>query len=240
MVESAAVAMQESSSRKRLPILKIVIGILVLAAIVVLFRILPVAQWLTQFKDYVRHLGPIGYVLYTLVYAVCVVLFVPASVLTLGAGAIFGFAGGSAVVIAGATLGATMAFLIARTILRKKVEAMTANNAKFRALDRAIAREGAKIVFLVRLAVVFPFTYINYAFGLTGINTLPYILATFIGIIPATLAFVYIGYAAATAATAASKVKIIVYVVGGIAALAASIFVGRVATQAIKKAGVDD
>lgn len=239
MVQSVAVAMPDTTSRRRLPIVKIALGGLVLAAIVVLFRVLPVVLWLTEFKDYVRHLGPIGYVVYTIVYAVCVVLFIPASVLTLGAGAIFGFAGGSAVVIVGATLGATMAFLLARTILRKKVEAMTASNPKFRALDRAIAREGVKIVILVRLAVVFPFTYINYGFGLTGINTLSYVLATFFGIIPATMAFVYIGYAAVTAATAASKVKLAVYIAGGIAALAASIFVGRIATQAIKRAGVD-
>ena len=240
MVESIAAAMPDSPSRKRLPIGKIVVGILILAAIVVLFRVLPVAQWLTQFKDYVRHLGPLGYVVYTLVYAACVTLFIPASILTIGAGAIFGFVGGTIVVVVGATLGATLAFLLARTVLRKKVEAMTQDNAKFRALDRAITREGTKIVLLIRLAPIFPFTYINYAFGLTGIKTLPYVIATFIGILPATFAFVYLSDAAVSAATGAHTARTVINIAGAILALIASIFVARVATQAIKKAGVEE
>src|SRR5205823_10583594 len=101
-------------------------------------------------------------------YAICVVFFVPASILTLGAGAIFGLVPGTLVVIAGATLGATLAFILARTVMRRRIEKMTEGNAKFAALDKAIAREGAKIVLLVRLSPLFPFTYINYAFGLTG------------------------------------------------------------------------
>lgn len=227
---------------KRLPAVKIALGILVLAGIVILFRVLPVAAWLTHFKDYVRGLGPIGYVVYGVVYAICVVCFVPASILTLGAGAIFGVVGGTIVVVIGATIGATLAFTLARTVLRRRVEAMTAGNAKFRALDRAITREGPKIVFLVRMAVVFPFTYINYAFGLTGIRTLPYTIATFLGIIPATAAFVYVGAAAGTAASGeqASRIKLIAYIAGAVIALAVSILIGRIATQAIKRAGVDE
>jgi uncharacterized membrane protein YdjX (TVP38/TMEM64 family) len=240
MVESAAAAMPESPSRKRLPILKIAIGILLLAAIVVLFRVLPVAQWLTHFKDYVRNLGPIGPVVYALVYAACVTLFIPASILTVGAGAIFGFVKGTIVVVVGATLGATLAFLLARTVLRKKVEAMTQDNVKFRALDRAITREGTKIVLLIRLAPIFPFTYINYAFGLTGIRLLPYVIATFIGILPATFAFVYLSDAAVSAATGAHTARTVINIAGAVLALIASIFVARVATQAIKKAGVDE
>lgn len=240
MVESIAVAMPESSPHKRLPIVKIAIGVLVLAAIVVLFRVLPVGHWLVQFKDYVRHLGPIGYVVYTLVYAACIVLFVPASILTVGAGAIFGFVGGTIVVVIGATLGATLAFLLARTILRRKVEAMTRDNVKFRSLDRAITREGSKIVLLIRLAPIFPFTYINYAFGLTGIRLVPYVIATFFGILPATFAFVYLSDAAVSAATGTHTARTVINIVGAILALIASIFVARVATQAIKKAGVEE
>ena len=116
---------------------------------------------------------------------VCVTLFVPASILTLGAGAIYGLGVGVGVVLAGATLGATISFLLARTLLRDRIEHMTRGNARFRALDRAIAKEGTKIVFLVRLAPVFPFTYINYAFGLTGVATLPYVVASLVGMTPA-------------------------------------------------------
>ncbi len=209
------------------------------AAIIIAFRTLPVAQWLNAFRAYVAALGFLGYVLYALVYAACVVLFIPASILTLGAGATFGVVKGTIVVVIGATLGATLAFIVARTIARERVEAMTAKDPRFRALDRAIAREGAKIVFLVRLAVVFPFTYTNYVFGLTGVGVLPYALATFFGIIPATIAFVYIGAASAAAATAGT-VKIVVYVAGAVLALIASAFVGRVAVKAIRKAGIEE
>jgi uncharacterized membrane protein YdjX (TVP38/TMEM64 family) len=217
---------------------KIGLVIIAIAAIVVLFRVLPVAQWLTAFRTWVAGLGFLGYVLYALVYAACVVLFIPASILTLGAGATFGVIKGTIVVVIGATLGATLAFIVARTIARKRVEAMAAKDPRFRALDRAITTEGAKIVLLVRLAVVFPFTYTNYVFGLTGVRLLPYMLATLIGIIPATIAFVYIGAAAAEAT--AGTVKLVVYIVGAVLALIASAFVGRVAVKAIHRAGIED
>jgi uncharacterized membrane protein YdjX (TVP38/TMEM64 family) len=212
--------------------------VIALAAIVIFFRVLPVAEWLNAFRAWVSGLGFAGYVLYALVYAACVVLFIPASILTLGAGATFGVIKGTIVVVIGATLGATGAFIVARTIARKRVEAMAAKDKRFRALDRAISNEGAKIVLLVRLAVVFPFTYSNYVFGLTGVRLLPYALATFVGIIPATIAFVYIG--AAAAAATAGTVKIVVYVVGAILALIASAFVARIAVKAIHRAGIEE
>lgn len=179
-----------------------------------------------------------GYVVYTLGYAV-IGLFVPASILTIGAGALFGVIGGSIVVLIGATLTATIAFVLARTVLRKKIEAMAAKYPKFRAVDRAVAREGAKIVVLVRLAAVFPFLFVNYAFGLTGIRTIPYVVSTFVGIIPGAVAFVYLGAAGAAAATQ-NKAKTIFTIVGVIIAFAVSIFVARIANRAIKRAGVDE
>jgi uncharacterized membrane protein YdjX (TVP38/TMEM64 family) len=158
--------------------------------------------------------------------------------LTLGAGAIFGFAKGAVVVIFGATLGATAAFLLARTVLRHRIEAMTGNNAKFRALDRAITREGMKIMWLVRLSGFPPFTWVNYAFGLTGIRLGPYILTTFFGIIPGTLAFTYAGAAGAAAITGeGNRIALIATAVG---AILVSVFIARVALKAIRRAGVED
>jgi len=198
-----------------------------------------VQELLHSFQGWVIGLGPLGWVLYALVYAVCCVLFVPASILTLGAGALYGLGTGTAVVLAGATLGATLSFLLAKSVLRKKIETMTAGNAKFQALDRAIGKEGAKIVFLVRLAPVFPFTYINYAFGLTGVKTLPYVVASFFGMIPGTFAYVYLGSAAAGAASGeADTTKKIVQIAGAVVALVVTIFVARVATKAIRSAGI--
>ena len=190
-------------------------------------------HWLLEFQAYVRGAGALGYIAYIVVYAICVVFFVPATILTLGAGAIFGLVTGTLVVIAGATLGATLAFLLARTILRKRVERMAARHPKFRALDEAITREGTKIVFLVRLSVLFPFTWINYVLGLTGVRLRTYIWTTLVGIAPATFAFVYIGSIANEAATA-SRTRLLVYIVGAVATLLVSILIGRIATKAVK------
>jgi uncharacterized membrane protein YdjX (TVP38/TMEM64 family) len=220
---------------------KIFVALLILAAIIIAFRSLPVSDWLRDFQTYVRGLGALGYVVYIAVYVVCVVAFIPASVLTVGAGAIFGFAGGTIVVVIGATIGSALAFLLARTVMRKRIEKMTASNAKFRALDRAIANEGMTIVFLVRLAVVFPFTWVNYAFGLTAIPLWRYVLATFLGIIPVTAAFVFASSAAANAATTStSSITKIVYIAGGIIAIIVSVIIGRIATKAIRRAGVGE
>ncbi len=199
---------------------------------------MPIGPWLRQFQLYVRGLGPLGYVVYTLGYAV-VGLFFPASILTIGAGALFGVVAGSIVVAIGATLAATIAFLLAKTVLRDRIEEMAAKNPKFHAVDRAIAREGAKIVVLVRLAAVFPFLFVNYAFGLTGIGAIAYVIATFIGILPGTVAFVWLGAAGAAAATQ-NKAKTIITIVGVIVAFAVSIFVAHIANRAIKRAGVDE
>jgi uncharacterized membrane protein YdjX (TVP38/TMEM64 family) len=200
-----------------------------------------VQELLRSFQGWVVGLGPLGWALYALVYALCCVLFVPGSILTLGAGALYGLGTGVAIVFVGANLAAAVSFLLARTILRKRIERMTAGNPKFAALDKAIAREGAKIVFLVRLSPVFPFTYVNYAFGLTGVKTLPYLVATFFGMIPGTFAYVYLGAAAATAASGSvDATKKAIQVAGAVVAVLVSIFVARVAAKAIKGAGVED
>jgi len=160
-------------------------------------------------------------------------------VLTLGAGALFGVIGGSIVVAVGATLTATIAFLLARTVLRKRVERMVAAHPKFAAVDRAIGREGAKIVFLVRLSAVFPFLFINYAFGLTRIRLVPYVVATFVGILPLTVAFVSFGAAGAAAVTA-SRAKTIIMIAGAAIALLVSIYVGHIARRALLHDELED
>ena len=210
-----------------------------LLVVFLVFSALPVAEWMEQFQVWVQGLGPIGYLVYALVYAVCVVFFVPASVLTLGAGALYGLAGGLGVVLLGANLGAFLSFLLARTFLRERIEAMTAGNSRFEALDRAIAKEGAKIVLLVRLAPVFPFTYSNYAFGLTGVRTSLYALATLVGMLPGTIGYVYVGTAAAGAATGSSTGSIVLNILGAAATMAVAFYVARIASRAIREAGVE-
>lgn len=209
-----------------------------LVAIAFAIRTLPLAQWLEQFKAWVEGAGALGYVLYVLVYIVCCIFVVPAIALTLGAGAIFGFAIGSIIVLVGATLGATAAFLLARSVLRRRVERITERHAKTRALDRAITREGTKIMWLCRLSGFPPFTWANYAFGLTGVRLAPYVMTTFFGIIPGTLAFTWAG--AAGAAALSGTGNRIVLIVTAVGAILVSLFIARIAFRAIHRAGVDE
>lgn len=217
-------------------------GLAALAAAIALIaavRVLPLGAWLEAFQGWAEGQGLVGMVVFALVYAISVVAFVPASILTLGAGAVYGVWTGTAVVLCGASLGAVLSFLLARTAFRSRVETWTEGSERFRALDGAVSREGAKIVFLVRLSPVFPFTFINYVFGLTGIPTLTYAVATIVGMIPGTIAYVYIGAAAATAATGdASLTRTVFQIVGAVAAVLVTIVVARVAAKAIREAGV--
>jgi uncharacterized membrane protein YdjX (TVP38/TMEM64 family) len=223
-------------SRARVITWKTLVAVLVLAAIVTAVRLLPIRDDLARFQQWVRGEGAASYLVYAVVYAIATVLFVPGSILTIGAGAIFGVVRGTIVVIAGATAGSTISFLLARTALRKRVEDLVSRNPKFQAIDRAIAREGTKIVFLIRLSVVFPFTYMNYVLGLTGVRIGPYVIATLIGTAPATVAFVYIGAIAGAAASTAGHVRLAVYVVGAATALIVSILIGRLASREINRA----
>lgn len=227
-----------SAARKPFPVLKTIGAIAVAVGFILLVRALPVAEWLAEFQAWVRGAGTVGYVLYALVYMLCCVLVVPALALTLGAGAIFGFVAGSIIALIGATLGATAAFLLARTILRHRVERMTAGNDKFRALDRAITREGTKIMWLVRLSGFPPFTWVNYAFGLTGIHLTPFVVTTFFGIIPGTLAFTWAGAAGAAALSGTGNTILLIVTAAG--AILVSVFIARIALKAIRRAGLDE
>jgi uncharacterized membrane protein YdjX (TVP38/TMEM64 family) len=125
-------------------------------------------------------------------YAAATVAFVPGSLLTLAAGAIFGLVKGTLLVFAAATVGAGLAFLVSRHLARSAVERRLAGNARFGAIDRAVAREGRKIVFLLRLSPVFPFNLLNYALGLTRVRFGDYLIAS-VGMLPGTLLYVYYG-----------------------------------------------
>jgi len=216
-------------------VIKVIAAVVVLAGLVILFRILPVAVWLRDFQAYVRGLGAMGYVLYVIVYAICAAALIPASLLTVGAGAIFGVVAGTIVNIVGATLGAMLAFVLARTVLRHRVETMLERKPKLAAVDRAIAREGTKLLVLCRISGFPPFTWANYAFGVTAVRPMPYFLATLFGIIPGTFAYTYAGAAgAAVASGSGNRIGLIVTAVG---IVLVSAYVAHIATSAIRRAG---
>ncbi len=180
---------------------RIVAGVAAVIALVVLGRTL--GGYLPAFARWVDGLGVWGPVVFVVGYALAAIAFVPGSILTLAAGAIFGVARGALYVFVAAVLGASGAFLVARHVARHAVERRLAGNARFAAIDHAVGAEGRKIVFLLRLSPVFPFNLLNYALGLTRVSFGDFLLAS-IGMIPGTLLYVYYGKLAGDVATLAS------------------------------------
>ncbi len=165
------------------------------AALFVAWRLLPLNDWLREFQDWISGLGPLGGVLYGLAYVAAALLFVPGILLTLGAGYIFGLAWGVVLVSIASTAAAALAFLIARYIARSRVEKLARGNEKFRAIDNAIGENGWKVVGLLRLSPLIPFSISNYLYGLTAVRFLPFVLASWLGMLPATFLYVYLGAA---------------------------------------------
>lgn len=198
------------------------------------FLFLPVRHWFAQFQNLIETLGPIGPLVFALAYIILTVLLVPGSALTLGAGAIFGLWLGALTVIVGANLAALCSFLLARSFLRARVEQWAQGHPRFAALDRAIGRAGFKMVLLLRLSPVFPFTLLNYLLGLTTVRTGAYVLANLLGMLPGTFLYVYLGATAREALTGASG--LLVKAVGLLATIAVVTLITRTARRALAQA----
>ena len=214
-------------------------GLVLLAGIGLLF--LPIREWFMQVEGYVRSLGAIGPAAVALAYVLCTVLFIPGSAITIGSGTLFGLKTGFLVVLVGANLGALCSFLLARSFLREKVVRWAEANPRFRSLDRAIGKQGFRMVFLARLSPVFPFVLLNYFLGLTAVRTPAYALANLLGMLPATFLFVYIGAAARDAIAGQMETSVgfyqqILKYVGLLATVAVVVIVTRIARKAMREA----
>jgi pyruvate/2-oxoglutarate dehydrogenase complex dihydrolipoamide dehydrogenase (E3) component/uncharacterized membrane protein YdjX (TVP38/TMEM64 family) len=220
---------------------RVILLVALLVAVGVGFFFLPLRPWFTQLESHVQSLGTLGPAAVVLAYVLCTVLLIPASIITLGAGTLFGLKTGFIVVVIGANLGAFCSFLLARTFLREKVAHWAQANAKFRFLDEAIGRQGFKMVLLTRLSPIFPFILLNYFLGLTAVRTGAYVLGNLFGMLPATFLFVYIGAAARDAIggptdTAADFYQQILKYVGLLATIGVVTLVTRMARRALREA----
>jgi uncharacterized membrane protein YdjX (TVP38/TMEM64 family) len=200
-------------------------------------RVLPLDEWLRDFQKQVTGMGVMGGVLYGLVYVVAALLLVPGSVLTVGAGVVFGLAWGTLIVAIAATTAAGMAFLIARYLARDRVEAMARKNTKFGAIDRAIQQQGWKVVALLRLSPVVPYSLSNYLYGLTAVRFGPYLLASAVGMLPGTVVYVYLGAVGRAAADGQSRGPLEWALLGaGLAAtVAATVLLTRTARRRLRE-----
>ena len=197
---------------------------------------------LPSFAAWVQSLGAWGPVVFILGYATAVVALVPAVLLTLAAGAIFGVVWGAVWVFIAAVLGSAAAFLVSRYVARDLVARRLAANPRFAAVDRAVGREGRKIVFLLRLSPLFPFVLLNYALGLTTVRFADYLLAA-VGMIPGTILYVYYGKLAGDVAALAGGAPVargpgywLVLGLGLLASVLVATLVGRTAKRALAEA----
>jgi uncharacterized membrane protein YdjX (TVP38/TMEM64 family) len=189
--------------------------------------------------EWITGLGAWGLIVFVVLYVMAAVLLLPAFVLTLGAGAVFGLARGFVAVWVGATLGALAAFLIGRYLARGWVARRIEDSPRFTAIDEAVAREGWKIVGLTRMSPAFPYVVLNYAFGVTRVSVRDFVLATAAGMIPGIAMYVYIGSLAGTLAGAGERARTpaewTLYAVGLLATVTVTIYVTRVARAALDK-----
>jgi uncharacterized membrane protein YdjX (TVP38/TMEM64 family) len=226
---------------------RLISGIVLLAAIVAAFVFLPVADLVASLESRMRETGGAGMAAYVGVYALATVFMVPGSLLTLLAGMVYGLAVGAALVIPASLLGATLAAVLGRTLLRSWVESKVADRPRIRALDRAIGREGFKMVALLRLSPVMPFTLLNYVLGATAVPLGTYVLASAVGMFPGTLAYVYLGSLIPNvtrlieggASESGSPLRTILLVVGGVATLVLTLWLARVAQRALDAAAAE-
>jgi uncharacterized membrane protein YdjX (TVP38/TMEM64 family) len=238
--------MTEQKYTSKSAIGRLIALIVIVVALFLAMRFLPVQQSLRNFNDWVSQMGVPGIFIFIIVYAAATVLLAPGSVLTVGAGFVFGLWRGFLAVSAGATLGAVLAFLVARFIARGKVEAIAQRNEKFRQIDNAIGKQGAKLIFLLRLSPVIPFNLSNYFYGLTGVKFWPYVLASWIGMMPGTFLYVYIGTAGKAAVAAAAGGEAVKHgwqywtlmSVGLAATIVVTIWVTKIARDALRKTAV--
>ncbi|KAG0586625.1 hypothetical protein KC19_2G104500 [Ceratodon purpureus] len=150
-------------------------------------------ELLTQFSDLLEGYGPAGYVLFVLAYAGLEILAIPAVPLTMSAGLLFGTLYGTIMVSIAGTLAATVAFLIARYFARDRILKLAQNNPKFLAIDKAIGADSFRVVTLLRLSPLLPFSLGNYLYGLTSVELIPYVLGSWLGMLPGTWAYVSAG-----------------------------------------------
>ena len=226
--------------------LQVIMGIFIFAVLIGAAKYFHVQEYLNRALQlalqWIDSLGVWGPVMFIVIYILATVLFIPGSLLTLGAGVLFGVAWGSIFVSLASTLGATAAFLVGRYLARGWVAKQLEGKEIFQAIDRSVAKEGWKIVGLTRLSPVFPFNLLNYAFGITQVSLRDYFFASWFGMMPGTVMYVYIGSLLGSLATLAAGVQErertqaewALYGVGLIATVVVTVYVTRMAKKALE------
>jgi uncharacterized membrane protein YdjX (TVP38/TMEM64 family) len=204
--------------------------------------VLPIKEWLGQLLAWIDAHRQIAWLAFIGCYIAACVLLLPGLILTIAAGALFGLVQGVLLVSVASVAGATAAFLVGRTFARDWARAKAQALPRFAALDRALEQKGFLIVLLTRLSPLFPFNLLNYAYGLTGVRLRDYVVASWIGMLPATVVYVYVGSAAANLAqvargdVSAGRGGRTLFIIGLLATLAVAVLATRAARRALDRA----
>ena len=213
---------------------------LLAAAVVAAAVGLPLREWLVEGADWAEHHHYAAGSLFIVAYTVAAVLAVPGTILTLGAGFVFGLATGAPLVSAASLLGSTAAFLLARFCMRDWVAKRVARSPRLQAVVAATRHNGFTIVLLARLSPLLPYNVLNYLFGLTAVGFRDYVLGSWIGMLPATVLYVYIGSLTKTvAALPAANVdaawpRRVLLVAGFLATVGLTALIARRATRELR------
>lgn len=214
---------------------------LIITALVTASFIWPIHEWMLSIISWVQASGVWGVLAFAIIYITAAVMLIPASILTLGAGFIYGPFWGTLLVSPVSVTAAFIAFSISRSRLRPWVAKKVSNNVHFEAVDAAVGEQGFKIVALLRLSPVLPFTFLNYILGLTGVKARHYVLASFIGMLPGTFLYTYLGslvlnVSELTSAPdqGASQTQNIFMWIGFAVTVMVTIYITRLASRALK------
>jgi uncharacterized membrane protein YdjX (TVP38/TMEM64 family) len=199
----------------------------------------PFTVWFKHVHHLVIRMGWAGPAVFALIYMVGTVLCVPGIVMSVAAGLLFGL-WGIPIVSLGGTIGATLSFVIGRYVARGPLERMAAGNATFKAIDEAVSGHGGKLVALLRLSPMIPFSVSNYLYGLTDVQLVPYALGTWLGTIPVICLEVYLGAAGKVGLTGHhhphTESEYLIFGLGLGITIGVTVVVTIIALRALKKA----
>jgi uncharacterized membrane protein YdjX (TVP38/TMEM64 family) len=212
----------------------LLIGAAGVAIVLAGVSLLPLQDWLTHVRDWLKMLGFWAMPAFGAIYIVATVVGLPAAILFLVAGTLFGFLKGVILVSIADTLGASACFLIGRTVARKQIKKWIAKRPQFAELDKAVAKKGWKIVFLTRLSPIVPSNILNYGFSLTKVRFWHYIFFSWLGMLPIIGLYVYLGSAGANFASGGnSPGKIALQVLGLCATAGAVVYTTKLAKKTL-------
>ncbi len=214
----------------------------VAAGVLGVLLLLPTSRWALLLVDWIHGAGGAGAGVYALAYVAATLLLLPGSILTAGAGFAYGPLWGTLLVSPVSVLASTFAFVLGRSVARSWVQRRIEKHPRFAAIDAAIGEGGFKIAFLLRLSPIVPYNLVNYALGVTRMRLREYVAASWLGMLPGTVLYVYLGSLVTSASEllsgtgrSAAAPSRILYWAGLAATLLATFFIARIAKGALKR-----